>query len=61
MLQGSRVVWRSGVACNAMAALLQSLRTLTVKLTDGCVPVFKLVVKLFMLAYSKVLRIDSYL
>ena len=32
-----------------MAALLQSLSTLTVKLTDGHVPVFEIVVSFFML------------
>ena len=41
----TRFIWSSGVACNAVAALLQSLSTLTVKLTDGHMPVFEIVVR----------------
>ena len=39
-----RLVWNSGVFCMGIAALIQSLAALCVKLTNGRVPVFELVV-----------------
>ena len=39
-----RLVWDSGVSCMGIAAFIQSLAALFVKLTDGRVPVFELVV-----------------
>ncbi len=42
-----RLIWDSGLACIAVASLCSSIGALCIKLLDGRIPVFEIVVRLF--------------